>query len=663
MYRRSKINSLIFFANLSLLTTNIWIILYTSLIDFLNFKFPARTDEIFYRPGAAFKEPFEMLLYILITFLFVLAIWLFRKKIIEIQSTLPNSLNALFLPLLFVIFITKLGGFPLANQIFPYSLRPNGVIYSIIALSYLITITLIITQSAIIERFAKNKKIFSIFFSISIIFIIAAFTFEPRFPISAHEYGYFFAPVWDVVSGKTLFTDIHTDYGFYSTLFFATLYKMGIFQFQQLPIYVWFMFIAQYFLSFYLIYKISKSVILSLIGLFSIITVNYFSAHVLPITITQYSAMRRLPSILLLFLLYKFKKIDWRILLSISLIDFWIVDTGISILLAFGLSLFTLFLSKLISLKRFIKNILLLVAFQGGIFLLINIFHYFGGYKPINYMDLLASLRQHAGSGLTMLPIEFHNFFWVTILIYFSSIIYFFRNNSTTNNNSRIIILFSANLSFFNALYFVGRSHPANLVDISILVILNAFLLISVFWQNIQSTKIKFLILPLLFIIFIVFPARQGRYHLTEFIIEKIERASHGNIFKPETAEILNKEFSKEKKLISGNLTDNEILVLSKEETYLLMLTGKKDLLDVNPQSGVDTVAEMDFAIKRAVAKCPQKIAVDCRVLKKCPDYESYSQKSWFMAPVILDAVEKKCQLRYQASICTDKICIARGKK
>lgn len=645
------------FANLLLVITNIWIIVYTGMVDFLNFKFPPRVNEFFYRPGAAFPEPFEMPLYLILSFFLTVAIWLLAKIYLKKNMIIATPLKYFFFLILTIQFITKLDHFPLANELYPYNLRPHGMIYNIVLALYIGTISLIIVEFTFVAKiFAKKKFIIPVLF-ICIGFIIAFFTFEPRFPISAHEYKYFYGPIWEVISGKTLFTSIHTDYGFYATLFFALLYKFRLFSFSHLPIYVWIAFIIQYFLSFYLIFKISRSMVFALIGLFSIITINYFCFFVLPITITQYSAMRRLPSVLLLFFLYKFKKIDSRLFSLLAITDFWIVDTGISILMALGLTFLYFTFLRYINLKKFFVSIISLILFQGCVFLVINIVHLLAGYRYINYVDILNSLKEHAVTGLTMIPIESHNFFWLVILIYFASMLYVFYKKGQVEANQLIIL--SANLSLFNSLYFVGRSHPANILDISIIVLLNFFLLLGDVWKTILSMKLKTILTLLLFFIFIVYPAFERRYSLTELVAQKLRRIEQGQIFTLESDQILQKQFAKDLELISKNLTQKEIIILSRDETFLFFLSGKKNLLDVNPQSGIDTLSEMNFAVKKAISVCPKKIAVDCRIFQKCPLYESYSQKSLFTAPIILNTIEKRCSVQYKPTICNNHLCIA----
>ena len=649
-----SLNTFINLFNHVLFFTNLWIISFNHILLFLNYYFPPVVKEQFYRPAAAWPEPFEMPIYLVLTVIFVLIMWVSNK--LKLNFPFPFLLRFIFLCFLLALFISMLGKYPMVLEYYPYQPRVDKSIYTFALVAYLIFIIFLITESFVLEKILRKKLRFLLYGII--IFVIALLTFEPRFPFSAHEYGYFIGPIWEVVKGKTLFTDVHTDYGFYSTLFFALLYKLRLFQFSQLPVYVWILFIIQYFLSFYLIYKISKSLPIALLGLFSIITINYFSFFVLPMTITQYSAMRRVSSIFLLFLLWKHKRIDSPILLVLfSVFCFWIVDTGIAMLMALGLSFFYLFILKTFDLKRFIKSTFLLFTACIGFFLLIELLHVVFGYKPINPVDIFTSLKQHAGSGLTMLPLATNTYFWIVILIYFSSIIIVFKMKWESTISHVLIVC--ANLVLTNSLYFVGRSDNANLYDISILILLNLFIILGLLWQRIHSKPLKFAFVSLIFLTFTVFPAYSRQYHLTEFLLEKTTRLTQGDIFAPEMDSIVKNNLAKDATLINKYIHTEDALILSKEDTYLLTLSGKKGLLDVNPQSGIDTVSEMAFATKQTLQQCPRLIAGDCRLFNKCQNYESLSSKSLFMAPNILETIQKGCNTHYKSLICTNHLCIA----
>jgi hypothetical protein len=514
---------------------------------------------------------------------------------------------------------------------------------------------------SILKNIFKAEKVLTAVLFLVIGLIIALFIFEPRFPVSPLEYSFFFGPIWEIVKGKTIFTDFPSQYGFLSILFFSLLFKLKLFAFSHLAIWNWIFHIIQYFICYYLIYKISKSVTLGLIGLFSIITLNYYSFYVPVLTIVQYGALRRLPFFLALYLLYKLKKIDSPFFIFLyTLMSFWIIDTGLQMILAYGLTLFYLYLAKNLTFKGLLKTGILLFINLIGIFLTINLFHFILGWKTINVFEIVATLRQYAISGVGMIPIESHTYFWLVILIYFASIIYFFTHVRNGLKPFPTILLFSANISLFASLYFVGRSDDSSLIIISIFPLLNLFLLFG-HVSNQTSKLFRFMFYVLCFILFIAFPVYERRYTMTELLIKKYEGLISGNIFHTQLEENLEKRFAKEKAIINNQIFSNEALILSSDDTYLLYLTNKKNLLDENPQSGIESDVEMQAAIKTVVKICPKRIAVDCSIMNKCPQFTPFT-KGWITAGYILKEVETHCQIHYKPVYCTNQLCIAQSR-
>lgn len=660
----TRLNSLINFIIEVLLITNLWIVIFHAILDILSYIYSPTIKESFYREAAVFPEPFKIPLYVVLSFLFVIFIILFRKALKRFnQSDQPNVfVKLIILSCLLFIFISKLGSFPLGNEPTPNLLNQNKNIYDIFLFTYGLSIAVILVESVFLERLLQKKRWFKplLYFAVGI--TIAFFIFEPHFPILPYEYSYFLGPIWDVIQGKTIFTNSNSDYGFYSILFFSALYKLGLFQLAHLSIYIWLMFVAQYLLIFYLIYKVSDSLLLSLLGVFAAITINYYSYPLVPITVTQYSAMRRLPAILLLFLLARKKRLDSRLfLLAPALFGFWIIDTGVEMYLALGSTLFLFYLGKFLTLKRFVAAVCTLLIGLVGVFFLINVGHLILGYRLIDYHHLLTSIRQYGGLGLTFIPLAGRDFFWFFMLIYFASVfIVFIREKYETLDQ---LILLSANLTLFNSFYFVGRSHAANLLDLSVLVILNAFLLFGLLWNYFYSNLQKILVAFFIFLLFIVFPTSQRKYTFAELIFQKFKKIQTGSLFIPESEGQAEKFFSKEKKIIQTHLTSQNVLILSRDDTYLFIVTGKRNLLRSNPQAAIDTKTEMDYAVKDAVSVCPKKIAVDCTLYNRCPNFTSYTKKDFFMAPYILPEIEKRCGIKYSPLECTDKICIVESAK
>ena len=643
--------------NISLFITNLWIILYNALLGYLNFLRPPVVQDKLYRPAGAFPEPFDLPLYFILTFIFVLVIVAIQKLARHFPVIKRLKINLFIFLFLLLVFISHLGSYPLAGQFYPFTPRQNQSFYDIRIILYLVTVALIIAETTIVFKLFKNASVASILLYVWIFFLIGFFVFEAGFPIRPHDYSFFLGPLWEIIKGKTIFTDIPSQYGFLSVLVFVPLYKFGIFSFSHLSMFVFIIQIVQYFIDFYLIYKVSKSLPLALIGLFSIFTINYLSLFVLPLTLIQYGAMRRIPIELSLLLLYKKKKIDSRIFLFLYAVSvFWIIDTGAAMLFALGFSLFLWFLHNRLAIRNVIFSFVFFSLSLIGIFALLNFTHIIFGYKQIAIVEAVNALRLHSLDGLLMIPMPAHSYFWITMLIYFAIMIYLFTISEWDNNQK--LILLSANLMFFANSYFVGRSHDANLFNLSNIILLNLFLLIGVSWKTLKNPTLRILFACFLLFIFIVLPAIQRKYTIAEMIEKKVNMFLAGNIFQPALPQELESRFAKEKKLIAKNLKDDEVLILSGDDTYLYIVSDKKNLLDYNPQSGIGTEREMKSALKRALRRCPQKIAVDCNAVGKCQNINYYTN-SWPLTSFILDTLQKDCRTIYKPTVCTDTLCIA----
>ena len=161
-----------------------------------------------------------------------------------------------------------------------------------------------------------------------------------------HDFSYFLGPIYEIAHGKTLFTNTSSQYGFISILLLEFLHKIHVFNPFYLPIFTWILYVVQYFLSFWIIYKASRSVVIGLLGLFSIITVNYFSLFHLPNSYPQIGPIRWLPLIISLYLLQKYKNIDnFNLIFFLSLLSLWNIEAGIVLFLTF-VSTFFIFYSN-----------------------------------------------------------------------------------------------------------------------------------------------------------------------------------------------------------------------------------------------------------------------------------------------------------------------------
>lgn len=644
------------FVSVALFITNVWIYLYVGLLDFLNFTYPAKVKPLslninpFPNP-----EPFDIPIYLFLTVGFV-AILLLNETFIKgsLQKISP-VLKGIFLIFLLALFITKMGPFPLAYDPFPYKLRSDASLYWVFFIGYLVSVVFILVQTVFLTKTLK-KKIFLPLIYLILSLLIAAVAFDGQFYVQAHDARYFYGPVWEIVHGKTIFTDIPSQYGFLSVLFFSLIQNLFQIDFVYLPLTIWIMFIIEYVLIFHLIFKISNSLMLGLLGFFALLTTNYLGVYHLP----QGMSLRWLPLILAIYLFYRTKRFAALPLLFIlPILSLWSIDTGLALMLGFLSTVVIVYLTGQITGKKLIAIGLYLIIVTSLIMLVLNLIHTFLGMHTINFLKIYETLKKNSASGLLMMPMEYQTYFWFFVLIYFSAFIYFLRKPN--KNNSQLILL-SANIMFFASIYYVGRSMPHNLFQLSPLLILTLFLLIAAEFPNLTSTKLRSIISILIFIFLIVIPAYYKKeYFASDFLFKK-ELLKDG-FSKSWISYGIDKKFAEEANLIEKHIKEKEAIILSVDESYLFYMIDKKNLLNANPQAAIAEMEEIDLAIQEAVKICPDKIAIDCKIHQKCLEYKSFTDGWYFVIPSIFEAIEKKCNVKYEPLECTNQLCIAEKRK
>lgn len=653
-----------------LLLTNFWVFIYNHLLSFLNSKFPPLGINNFILPGAA-PEPFEIPLYLGLTISVIIFLYFIHKKngslfefLDRIKETAVFNIILFFIfGWLLLIFYNSLGGYPMGKDLFPLVAGEIDLTNRIYLLSYLAISALIIFESNWLI-YLINKKHFFLIFNIILIGLIGLLTFRANFPISWHDYPYIFGPAFEIAHGKTIYTQVQSQYGFLSIIFLAVLDKLSLLNLVFLPIFIWFLGILQYFFCFYIIYNLSRSFALAFIGLFSILTVNYYSLCC-NVTFPQIGAFRWLPIVFLVFLFYKIKKIDsyWLIFI-LSLVSFWIIDVGMAVLLAYSFTLLIMALVRIISFKRLIKTYFLLVSTIVGIFLFIDLVNVVFGYQLINALSIFTKIQEYSRAGFGMLPMTTKTYFWLMILVYVASLVYFFQQKQRHLEDQ--LLLFSANLALFASVYFVGRSHPLNLFTISIFFLMTFFILISRLFTDDIFKKSFFLrqaLVIILFFVFVAVPAYARKEMLTVNLKEEVTKIMANNqIFNSGAEAYLTSFYGQEKNLIDKYLPDQRIFILSSDDTYLLYLTGKSSLLKINPLTSMISKTDIDFGLQDLSRICPVRIAVDCQIYDRC---QPYSKLNLLQYPytIVLDRLEKECHSKYQPTICTDKICIAKKLK
>src|SRR3989338_5622147 len=682
--------------------TDIWIFLYNDLLHFLNSKLPSTTSTDFIRVGAV-PEPFEIPLYLVFIALIVvfLCILFIKLKVTKITQTSPH-LKFVLVVFFGLVFISNLGFYPLAHDIYPEPTREKTLLYLLFFLISMFTAAVVVIEGALLaQRIEKNKKLtFGLFFFVAC--LIAFVTLDPHFDIYGHDYSYFFGPVWVMLKGKTIYTQTPSQYGFLSIFALALFHRLNLVNVLYLPVIVWFFYVIEYSLFFSIIYRVSKSIPLSLISLISLITINYLSIYHLPAMAPQVGPFRWLPLILSLFLFLRVKKIDSKwLIFAIAFLAFWVLDSGIFLLLAYGTTLLLLTLKRYISLKQFVTASFFLFASLIFIFLGINLFLSIFHYQLIDPLSIFSKLQEYSKSGVGRLPMDTHTYFWFVPLIYFASIIYIFKNTNdqilmskqapiTNAQNSKHtllkrlgfgswdlfgtlgtwsleldkqVLLFSANLSLFASIYFVGRSHPHNLFHISIFPLLTVFIFIGIILDETKLSRSKIVLLySCFFLLFIAYPFYQRQEAITNLLKKKYYEYTIGYALSPVWIYQLKSQYKNEVKMIREELPEREIVILSPDDTYLFYLTQKENMINDNSQFTILTQKDIERSLEKVFKVCPKKIVAECSLFGKCQTREPPSFVSiagFQIQPLLLQQVQERCNLNYRPIKCTKQLCIA----
>lgn len=640
----------------SLFFTDLFIFLFKTVVDFLNKYFPKVPGKVFLPYYSSYVQPeYEILVYLILLIVFIGLIWFYfkLKKYFFVENI---YLKILFFLLLLIFFFKNIGSYPMLE------LLTNGTNFLFFYLYIIVVLILIL--SGLSQFVWKKTSAYKLLFLVVAV-LIALFTFLPKLPIYFHDYSFIFGPIIEIANGKTIYTQITSQYGFFSVLLLGYLKRIGLFNLAYLPVIIWLLYIIQYFLSFYLILKISDSIILALMTLFSLLTVNYFSLMHAPTVIPQIGPFRWLPLVLSIFFLYLFKDFkSKKFIFLAACLSFFSVDTGIYLILAYFLTLFISFIHQEINLETIVKVVSYLFLSLLSIFLLINVVNIVLGYQFINPFFVLESIRTYSMLGFAMLAIPSQTYFWIIILLYFLVIIYYF--SASKINFLDNLLVYSSQIMAMSSIYYVGRSDPHNLFHIALFFILNLGILLSVIFKKLPS-QFKKLSLLLFFIFLIVYPSFARAQSVARNIEIQVKRWSLKDLFKPEMETIL-ANYSDDVALINNYLPEKETVILSVDDAYLFDLTKKNNLMDIDPQVNIVTKGELDFALKTVFKKCPKNIVADCRIFNQCEDYYSLNSLHYPIPAGIafeknylterLNLIEKKCFLNYLPKVCSKHLCI-----
>jgi len=416
---------------------------------------------------------------------------------------------------------------------------------------------------------------------------------------NAHHQSPIIYPIIQTYFGNAILIDFKSLYGLYPYLLNPVLHIIGLSIFNITLIFMLLQAIILFSIA-YCIYYMVHNKWLALIGFITFLYIQFLANDAWPEElIFQYEPIRMIfPALLLSYLIYYLAKPNhlkyYGGLLLFSIGTIWNLDTGIFAFLAFvGTIMYReILLDNTWKLKlnailiHAIISSLILLTIWGIFFLYIHTFY---GKWPniswITYGQQVAVLY-----GYAMLPIPILGIWQIPITIYIIgfilSIRYIFRQE-ISNQNIMICLLTLCGTGLFA--YFVGRSHPLNVLHCSYPAIILLIIYIdklsssvknwASFKEQVDNNQLFFYIIPL-FCVAYLFSA--FFINLLDYVPLRIEEKY--NHFNEKPYWVKEAEFVKTLVPTNPGIRDDILIINSNDQDYYfaLALKAKSPLNIVN---------------------------------------------------------------------------------
>ncbi len=605
-----------------LITTILYVLLINPIIKILIHlevgKFTNNAIDYFnYFNNHFFPEPYELPIYLIGMIFIITSSFLFYyiySKTITKKITNDHSILGYVSIYLILAFLTT----SLLYIIISNSYDTSATDYIVVMIIFIIiSIFLFIPKKKLnlkIDIIEKKSWIFDIL----ILFIIFFLVIDTTLPIDLFHFSYFLGPTNQVIHGKTLLVDTSTQYGVLNIYFLNLLYRIVNISLKSFSFFIQTITIIFYFLLYVFLRKWIKNVFFSTLCIFSILTYDFLSINF------NYTSKFNLPNsgffiyggfiiIALLFTVNKQKKIlEYLMLTIISFLLFWSLFSGLCVAIAYFLAaLINDYLkyqkTKIIFLRFFSRLLKFFIFFLIISFSIIILTFLLEGQLPnrILYLNWISLSRD----GFFMQEIPKLGNYLLILVIYLVSLAYIIYKLFNKRENITIITF----LTFYGILdfiYYLGRSHPLNLFNISLPAILLIFYFFKKIYYFFKKTREPLPKILNFFIIFLLialtsYSLSLGLQYIRGTFTFENKISFYDFSYKSEntsTIEIINKYFPE----------DELIPVIAWEDVDILLLNNKGNLFNIFTLSSILSKEEAETIVKEAFSKkIPNYILVE----------------------------------------------------
>lgn len=324
-------------------------------------------------------------------------------------------------------------------------------------------------------RIAVDILVFlAIIFSVSVVVPAPFWFYDPQF----HDYISIIGPVNDVLGGKTPLVDSISQYGVLSTYVLALIFKF-------IPLtennFFWLNYtstIAAYTLYYFILKKWLKDRSLAILGIYLVLTQNFFSQVTSPLVFGQISFLRfGWWIVILTFILFgnqiaikpQFRKLLGLILIGMAL--FWGFDSGVYVLLSYlGYQLVATFLTEERSdqkLKKISVNVIQVTVTILLFFIGISLFTFLRSNHPPDWGRFMIASRMFlSGWGLVPVPLWGPIILFIGILgIAYIYILFKLISKAKVNEKNEpsfLILSYITAYAILQTIHYLGRSVAGN---------------------------------------------------------------------------------------------------------------------------------------------------------------------------------------------------------
>ncbi len=358
----------------------------------------------------------------------------------------------------------------------------------------LVVLAILLTTGALMlmQKYLHPKLFFIIF-----IFFLIPSCFISTGTLFMADYSYIWTPALRLLNGAPI-SEIYFQYDLFLSLLAALWMKLNLDLnlFQILGQFSFFLFFVGIFI-FTKKFFINKQ--LPILLVISLLLIRYYGVDGEPVALFQITPFRLDLWLILLILVYYKGTYHWINAVVIGLLVLVHRNFGLLYLLSYFELLFVLFAVELMDLiitnkinfssfisclqKHFslnYKNFLIIAGF-----IIVNLI-LFKGFLPES-----AVLYQKIGIG--MIQISKTSFYWYIPIVYSLCFLLLMKHRNKFSSqyfHTGILIIF---IAIGNSIYFFGRSHENNILNISGAIILTLFLLFDLFGQNllVPETSVK----------------------------------------------------------------------------------------------------------------------------------------------------------------------------